>query len=185
MRRAGPILIALIGVLALIVVLAPGLRVPDASAPDGAWRLIETKLGLDLEGGFRVEYQALEKDGQRPTAESMGVIKDIIERRVNQSGVSEAVVVVQGADRVVVELPGVGDPESIPALRAAAGRALDGRMKRLCKVAAKRIGEKAGKPEEVNALRKQVEGLQQSNQKLEDRLVALEARLDKPSSRRK
>ncbi|MCK9486418.1 MAG: HEAT repeat domain-containing protein [Dehalococcoidia bacterium] len=79
----------------------------------------------------------------------------------------------------------VAAPESVSALRAASERALDGRMKRLCKVAAKRISEKAEKPEEVNALRKQVEELQQSNQKLEDRLVALEARLDKPARRRK
>jgi preprotein translocase subunit SecD len=47
-----------------------------------------------------VEYQALPKDGQSPSPESMGVIKDIIERRVNQTGVSEPVVVVQGSDRV-------------------------------------------------------------------------------------
>ncbi len=80
----------------------------------------------------------------------------------------------------------VGDPASVGALRAAAGRALDGRMKRVCKVAARRIGQKAAKPEEVNTLRKQVEELQQSNEKLEDRLVSLEARLDRPArSRRK
>ena len=83
MRRAGPILIVVIGVIALIVSFAPGLRLPDSTASDGQWRLIETKLGLDLEGGLRVEYQALPKDGQNPTPESMGVIKDIIENRVN------------------------------------------------------------------------------------------------------
>ncbi len=82
-------------------------------------------------------------------------------------------------------LQAVGDPESIPALRAVSQRALDGRMRRVCKVAAKRIAEKAGKPEEVNALRKQVEELEQANQKLEDRLVALETRLDKAPARRR
>ena len=49
MRRAGPILILLIGVLALLIDFGPGLRIPDSAAADG-WRPIETKLGLDLSG---------------------------------------------------------------------------------------------------------------------------------------
>ena len=122
MRRAGPILIVLIGVIALIVAFVPGLRLPDTTATDGQWRLIETKLGLDLEGGLRVEYQALPKDGQNPTAESMNVIKDIIERRVNTTGVSEPVVVVQGTDRVVIELPGVSDVDSVRRLVGQTGQ---------------------------------------------------------------
>src|SRR6476661_3255093 len=113
MRRAGPVLIVLIGVLALVMDFFPNLRLPDSTAADGSWRPVVTKLGLDLEGGLRVEYQALPKDGQSPTAESMSVIKDIIERRVNQTGVSEPVVVTQGKDRVVIELPGVSDPEAV------------------------------------------------------------------------
>jgi preprotein translocase subunit SecD len=88
MRRAGPIIIIVIGVLALLIDFFPSLRLPDSTAADGQWRLVETKLGLDLEGGLRVEYQALPKDGVSPTSESMGVIKDIIERRVNSTGVS-------------------------------------------------------------------------------------------------
>lgn len=122
MRRAGPFLIVLIGVLALVINFFPGLQLPDPSSPDGTWRSIETKLGLDLEGGLRVEYQALPKDGQSPSAESMGVIKDIVERRVNQTGVSEPVVVVQGSDRVVVELPGVTDVDSVRRLVGQTGR---------------------------------------------------------------
>ena len=122
MRRAGPILIVLIGVLALIINFFPGLKLPDPAAGDGSWRPVETKLGLDLEGGLRVEYQALPKDGQTPNPEAMGVIKDIIERRVNQTGVSEPVVVVQGSDRVVVELPGVTDPDAVRRLVGQTGR---------------------------------------------------------------
>ena len=113
MRRAGPILIIVIGVLALLIDFFPGLSVPDTSAGDGSWRPIETRLGLDLEGGLRVEYQALPREGQTPDAAAMGVIKDIIENRVNQTGVAEPVVVVQGSDRVVIELPGVTDVDSV------------------------------------------------------------------------
>lgn len=122
MRRAGPILIVVIGVLALFINLYPGLKLPDPSAPDGQWRTVVTKLGLDLEGGLRVEYQALPKDGKSPTVESMNVIKEIVERRVNQTGVSEPVVTTQGSDRVVVELPGVTDPDAIRRLVGQTGR---------------------------------------------------------------
>jgi len=113
MRRAGPIIIVVIGALALLIDFFPNLRLPDSSATDGQWRLVETKLGLDLEGGLRVEYQALPKDGVSPTPESMGVLKDIMERRVNTTGVSEPVVVVQGSDRVVIELPGISNVDAV------------------------------------------------------------------------
>ena len=52
----------------------------------------------------------------------MVVIKDIIERRVNATGVSEPVVTTQGTDRVVVELPGVTDPDAIRKLVGQTGR---------------------------------------------------------------
>ena len=52
-RRAGPILIAVIGVLALLVDFLPNLSLPALSADAGP-RKIETKLGLDLQGGLKV-----------------------------------------------------------------------------------------------------------------------------------
>ena len=122
MRRAGPVIILVIGALALLIDFFPGLRLPDSTATDGQWRLVETKLGLDLEGGLRVEYQALPKDGVSPTTESMSVVKDIIERRVNTTGVSEPVVVVQGSDRVVIEIPGVSDVDSVRSLVGQTGQ---------------------------------------------------------------
>ncbi len=121
MRKAGPILIAVIGVLALIISLAPSLALPDATSPSGS-RPIETKLGLDLQGGLRVEYQAVPVDGKAPTQADMGVMKDIVERRVNATGVTEAVVLVQGDDRIVVELPGVTDTEAVRRLVGQTGR---------------------------------------------------------------
>ncbi len=122
MRKAGPILIALVGLLALYVNFFPNAAIPDPSSETGEWRPLETKLGLDLEGGLRVEYQALPVDGQAPDAGAMSVIRDIVERRVNTTGVSEPVVLTQGSDRVVVELPGVSDPEAIRRLVGQTGR---------------------------------------------------------------
>jgi preprotein translocase subunit SecD len=122
MRRAGPILILIIGVLALVINFFPGLSVPDTASADGSWRTIQTKLGLDLSGGLRVEYQAQPVDGKTPTPGDMGVIKDIVERRVNTTGVSEPLVTTQGSDRVVVELPGVTDPEAVRKLVGQTGQ---------------------------------------------------------------
>src|SRR5688572_22199671 len=105
MRKSGPVLlIVIIGLVALFIDLAPGLRLPDATSPDGQ-RPVETKLGLDLQGGLRVEYQAKQVDDKIPRAEDLEVIRQIIERRVNATGVSEPVITTQGIDRIVVELP--------------------------------------------------------------------------------
>ncbi len=113
MRRAGPFLILIIGIAALVLDFWPGLKVPSPSGSTDPYRLIETKLGLDLKGGVRVEYQALPNKGVAPDAVAMNTIKDIIERRVNGIGVSEPQVVTQGTDRVVVELPGVTNEKSV------------------------------------------------------------------------
>ncbi len=65
-------------------------------------------LGLDLQGGVSLVYQAdlstvADKSG------AMSGLRDVIERRVNMFGVSEPVVQIQGTDRLTVELPGVTD----------------------------------------------------------------------------
>jgi preprotein translocase subunit SecD len=122
MRRFVPVLIVIIGVAALIIDFWPGLKLPDFANPDGGSRPVETKLGLDLSGGLRVEYQALPAGGKTPSQGDLNTIKDIIERRVNATGVSEPLVQTQGSDRIVVEIPGVSDPDSIRKLIGATGR---------------------------------------------------------------
>ena len=122
MRRAGPLLIIAIGLLALFIDFFPNAAVPGGDPDSGGWRELETKLGLDLEGGLRVEYLAQEVDGQRPDAAAMGLLRNIIEDRVNATGVSEPVVQTQGSDRIVVELPGVTNPDAIRRLVGQTGR---------------------------------------------------------------
>jgi preprotein translocase subunit SecD len=118
MRKTGPILILIIGILALIVDFVPGLAVPDGETT----RVLETKVGLDLRGGLRVEYQALPVEGRAPRPEDLEVIRTIIENRVNSTGVSEPVITTQGSDRIVVELPGVSDPNAVRNLVGQTGR---------------------------------------------------------------
>lgn len=63
-------------------------------------------LGLDLQGGVSLVYQA-DLSSVQNKSEAMNGLRDVIERRVNMFGVSEPVVEVQGQDRLVVELPGI------------------------------------------------------------------------------
>jgi preprotein translocase subunit SecD len=120
-RRAGPILIAIVGVLALFLDFWPNLYLP-ALSPDGEARKVETKLGLDLQGGLKVEYRVLPAGGKTPTQGEVEVVKQIIERRVNATGVSEPVVLTSGSDRIVVEVPGISDTEAIRRLVGQTGR---------------------------------------------------------------
>lgn len=65
-------------------------------------------LGLDLQGGSHLVYQADFKDiKQADRQDALNAIRDIIERRVNSFGVSEPLVQVSGQDRIIIELPGI------------------------------------------------------------------------------
>jgi len=121
MRRITPALILAVLAAALVLDFLPNLNLPGLGA-DGASRLVETKLGLDLVGGLQVEYQALPAGGKSPDAGAMATIKQIVENRVNSQGVTEPIVQTQGSDRIVVELPGVSDPDPIRKLLGSTGR---------------------------------------------------------------
>jgi protein-export membrane protein SecD len=67
-------------------------------------------LGLDLQGGVSLVYQA-DLSTVSDKSGAMSGLRDVIERRVNMFGVSEPVVQIQGQDRLTVELPGVTNVE--------------------------------------------------------------------------
>jgi len=71
------------------------------------------KLGLDLQGGLRV---TLVSDTPNPSPEDLATARNIVENRVNQFGVSEALVATAGNDKVVVELPGLTSADQERAL---------------------------------------------------------------------
>ncbi|MDT4973578.1 MAG: preprotein translocase subunit SecD, partial [Pseudonocardiales bacterium] len=65
------------------------------------------KLGLDLVGGTQVIFTAKTTDtGKTPSKSSMNQAKQIMENRVNGSGVTEATVVIQGSNQIVISIPG-------------------------------------------------------------------------------
>ena len=74
-------------------------------------RDIQTRLGLDLVGGVQALLEADLPEGQTADAETMRAATRIVENRVNGLGVEEAIVQQAGEDRIVVEIPGVRDPE--------------------------------------------------------------------------
>lgn len=68
------------------------------------------RLGLDLQGGVSLIYQAdLSDIGDKNKAEVMAGLRDVIERRVNLFGVTEPLVQVSGENRLIVELAGIKD----------------------------------------------------------------------------
>jgi preprotein translocase subunit SecD len=79
---------------------------------------IEIRQGLDLQGGLQVLLEADLPPGEEMTAEAMGAARTIVENRVNGLGVTEPVVQQQGDRRIIVELPGISNPdEAIATLR--------------------------------------------------------------------
>ncbi|MGD8968906.1 MAG: protein translocase subunit SecD, partial [Anaerolineae bacterium] len=76
-----------------------------------AQRDIALRLGLDLQGGLKVLLAADPLAGQDFEAGSMETARRIVENRVNSLGLAEPVVQAQGERRIIVELPGIDNPE--------------------------------------------------------------------------
>ena len=74
------------------------------------------KQGLDLQGGTHVVLQAVETPEAKVDDDAMNRSVKVIERRVNELGLTEPVIQRQGKDRIIVELPGVKDPEKAIAM---------------------------------------------------------------------
>ncbi|MGM0445491.1 MAG: protein translocase subunit SecD [Bacillota bacterium] len=67
-------------------------------------------LGLDLQGGSHIVLQAQPTEERPITNEVMSGIQSVIERRVNQLGLSEPIIQREGSDRIIVELPAIDNP---------------------------------------------------------------------------
>ena len=117
MRRILPFLIVAVGLLALAVAVLPINR-PLTDPPQP----MDTRLGLDLRGGLRGEYQVIATDDQQVTPEILETTRSIIEQRVNATGLSEPIVQTQGANRISVEIPGVENVDQVRDLIGSTGR---------------------------------------------------------------
>ncbi len=72
---------------------------------------LSIKQGLDLQGGTHVVLEASDTPEAKVNDDAMQRVVHIIERRINELGLTEPIVQRQGERRVIVELPGVKDPE--------------------------------------------------------------------------
>ena len=90
--------------IALVLIIALGLL---AFKP-----LIERiSLGLDLQGGVHVVLKASATESAKVNTETMKQLQEVMRTRVDQLGVSEPLIQIEGTDRLIVELAGVQDPE--------------------------------------------------------------------------
>lgn len=78
-------------------------------------RDFELKLGLDLVGGSHFVYEAKTDGlGELERERALSGLVEVVSQRINLFGVSEASVQLasfEGRDRIIVELPGVSDPQ--------------------------------------------------------------------------
>ena len=92
------------GVLALILALIIGAIF--------AIDKIDIPLGLDLQGGSQLTIQVKTTDKiKQITQQQLEDVQKVIENRVNGLGVSEPLVQTIGQDQILVQLPGVSNPE--------------------------------------------------------------------------
>ncbi len=76
-----------------------------------AQRRVNLRLGLDLQGGLQILMQVSPDSAAKMKPGDLERAAAIIETRVNALGVTEPLVQTQGSDKIVVELPGVSDPD--------------------------------------------------------------------------
>ena len=114
MERRNIILLVIIIILTLVSIFivlpsSPGLHFE--LGPIEVDRDFEIKQGLDLQGGLQVLLEADLPPDQEIESGAMVQVASIIENRVNALGVVEPLVQTQGDRRIIVELPGVEDPD--------------------------------------------------------------------------
>jgi preprotein translocase subunit SecD len=109
MSRTYRLLIPIILIMLLVIFIdlpkSPGIHIA------GINRDFTTRLGLDLVGGVQALLEADVPATQSISSKDMSLAEQIVEKRVNTLGVSEAIVQPAGSRRIVVELPGETDPE--------------------------------------------------------------------------
>lgn len=69
-------------------------------------------LGLDLKGGAHIVLQAKDTADSKVTEDSVERLLSVLRNRVDQYGVAEPVIQREGTNRIIVDLPGIQDPDA-------------------------------------------------------------------------
>ncbi len=128
-RRNGWVFLSIlvIFILAVLVVFPIG---------KGTWLGKGVRLGLDLQGGLHIVYQAdLSSVASGDEAGAIEGVIEVLNNRINPLGVTEPVIQRQGNDRILLELPGLS--------------ITDKEKERLSRVALLEFGELAAEGEEA------------------------------------
>ncbi|MBN3032861.1 MAG: protein translocase subunit SecD [Candidatus Saganbacteria bacterium] len=72
---------------------------------------LPVNLGLDLQGGTRLVLEGRETDKVKISDDAMNGVVAVIRNRIDALGVTEPTIQRKGRDQVIVELPGIKDPE--------------------------------------------------------------------------
>ncbi|MEV6524810.1 protein translocase subunit SecD [Longispora sp. NPDC051575] len=81
---------------------------------------LKPRLGLDLQGGTSITLQTKTENGKPPAKDKLDEARNIIEQRVNATGVAEPEVVVEGDRNIVVNIAGAQTGDGFRALVAPA-----------------------------------------------------------------
>ncbi|MFA5158390.1 MAG: protein translocase subunit SecD [Patescibacteria group bacterium] len=92
----------------IIIVLTLSVLADIPKGPKFFGKEIKTHLGLDLQGGTEIIYQAdLSKSNDK--SKDLNNLMNIFRQRVDSLGVAEPTIQQQGSDQVLIQLPGVKD----------------------------------------------------------------------------
>ena len=72
------------------------------------WLAGNIRQGLDLQGGTHIIMQAEDTEQNKVTTESIVQVINIMQKRVNEMGLTEPIIQREGANRIIIELPGKG-----------------------------------------------------------------------------
>lgn len=127
MRNRTVISLVVVVILALIALaIALPIQHPSWFSNIAFWqpaavRSLDLKQGLDLQGGLQVLLESDLEAGAGVTAEEMEAAKVVVENRVNGLGVAEPLIQRQGENRIIVELPGIDNPDQAISLLKGTG----------------------------------------------------------------
>jgi len=103
-RRNNLVVLALVGVLLLVAAYFIFINEPVTRS---------TQLGLDLQGGVSAQLEGSQTGGGKVTREEMVQAADLIRQRIDRLGVAEPDVRVQSENQIVVQIPGVKNPDEV------------------------------------------------------------------------
>jgi preprotein translocase subunit SecD len=71
---------------------------------------------VSIENGNRIIMRQTEAGVEQAIAQAMTSARDVIDRRINLNGTLEPTIIQQGSNRIVVQVPGIEDPEALKRL---------------------------------------------------------------------